>query len=77
MQVLNSLPQDKQKVFQQTISPEVMQELAAELASLSYLENTVNVLLSQQDDRATTQREMLEQTSTDLTAAITKISSLA
>jgi hypothetical protein len=74
--VLNSLPQDKQKVFRQTISPQVMQELAGELASLSYLENTVNLLLSQQDDRATTQRQLLDQTSTDITAAITKIKSL-
>jgi hypothetical protein len=76
VQVLNSLPQDKQKLFRQTISPQVMQELAGELASLSYLENTVNLLLSQQDDRATTQRQLLDQTSTDITAAITKIKSL-
>ncbi len=37
VQVLNGLPQDKQKLFQQTIQPAVQQGLVGELARLKLL----------------------------------------
>jgi MAC/Perforin domain len=76
VQVLNSLPQDKQKLFQQTIQPAVQLELVGELARLNYLQKTVNTLLSNQSGPPTTQWAQLEEISGDITAGVSKIQSL-
>jgi hypothetical protein len=76
VQVLNSLPQDKQKLFQRTIQPAVQLELVGELARLNYLQKTVNTLLSKQSGPPTTQWAQLEEISGDITAGVSKIQSL-
>src|SRR6266487_499417 len=76
VQVLNGLPQDKRKLFQPSIQPDVVQSLARELASLNYLANTVKAL-SAAGGQTTTQTTVLNQSSGDINAAITKIKGLS
>jgi len=73
-QILDSLPQDKRNAFQVNVQPAVEQELAGELARLSYLQNTVEVLLNRSDQQG--QKATLSEVQNTITVAISKIKSL-
>ncbi|GAC1401545.1 MAG: hypothetical protein NVS4B7_02490 [Ktedonobacteraceae bacterium] len=76
VQILNGIDPKLRGVFQSAVNPFVALALTQELARLSYLQNTVTVLLNGTTTLTEAQQSLLTQSKTDLANGMVKITSL-